>query len=221
MCVCHYTVASRTRKFNQLHSICVLRAPLKHSGLHIKCFLKTQKSTLFYAWFYSTFIIPLLQGIWAPFATNFLYPLPSLAHIYLVNTFLHILNPRLVSSFPHPLSFSPFFSLLKEEQWKIGNVLRNVNHLATTTARLSAEKWEWWGGWQISEGDERAVDLSKVFRPTKMQKVVSSSEMLFSVCLSVCLSACLPACLPVCLYLYTKRVLYITHAHYNIKRRDI
>jgi hypothetical protein len=110
--------------------------------LTYKVLFNDKKSKLFYPWFYPPFIIPLPQGIWAPFATNFLYPLLSVAHIYLVNTFLHILSSRLVSSFPHPLGFSPFFSLLKEEQWKIGNVLRNVNHLATTT-RFSAEKWEW------------------------------------------------------------------------------
>jgi len=110
--------------------------------LTYKVLFNDKMTTLYYPWFYPPFIIPLLQGIWAPFATNFLYPLLSVAHIYLFNTFLHILSSLLVSSFPHPLGFSPFFSLLKEEQWKIGNVPRNVNHLATTTTRFSAE-WGW------------------------------------------------------------------------------
>jgi hypothetical protein len=131
-----------------------------------KVLFNDTKDTL-YPWFYPPFIIPLLQGVWAPFATNFLYPLLSVAHIYLVNTFRHILSLRLVSSFQHSLSFSPFFSLLKEELWKIGNVLWNVNHLAKTATRFSAEEWEWrygeggWWRWQIRESDERAVDLSK------------------------------------------------------------
>lgn len=35
--VCHSAAVLSARKFNQLHPICVLQAPLKY--LHIKCFL--------------------------------------------------------------------------------------------------------------------------------------------------------------------------------------
>lgn len=101
-------------------------------------------------------------------------------------------------SFPRALRISPFFSLLGEEQWKIGNVLRNVNHPGRR------RDGEWGLGVGVADKRRRWMKGQPTCQKSSVPQKCRKAHDILN-----CFSA---------LYLFTWRVSYITHAQYNIKR---
>lgn len=162
------------------------------------CFIIAGRSNFFHLCSCSPSIIPLQPGIWAQFPIIFRYLLLSLAAIYLVNTFLHILCPALFLRFRMHWDSLPSFHYWRKSSGK-SETSSEMSTIPDDDAtergvRVVDKRRRWMKG-------QPTCQKSSV--PQKCRKAYDILNCFFALCL------------------FTWRALYITHAQYNIKRCDI